>query len=381
VIRAASLILTQLVLLAASHLLLCARSSNAQSRDRSDPISGRIALIEPRGGLRIRQAKRGRLMNATEGMLVRRGYLLILNPLAKATIVCGDGKKRELTPGPQGCPCTLACTPAICGIRYEGSTIRATRGPDTNDSAFPVVISPRRTLVGNLRPAIRWAPVAGARANTTYKVILYGDGMRALWARDVISETRLAYPEAEPPLAAGQTYKVVVTTNGLSSQQDRSPGLGFTTLTADQARLLAAEETRERQLGLPETQTRFLIANLYASRELYSEAIDQLDNCDPAFANPAVISLIGDLYAVVGLNREAEKKYLQALASTPANDLDGLGSTHRNLAAVYENLGEFDRAIAQLKEAITVYRRSRNLHVAAVLFNDERRLRNPRSRK
>jgi hypothetical protein len=320
-------------------------------------------------------------MNATEGMLVRRGYLLILDPVAKATIVCGDGKKRELAPGPQGCPCTLPCTPAICGIRYEGSTIRATRGPDTNDSAFPVVISPRRTLLGNLRPAIRWAPLAGAKADTTYKVVLYGERMRVLWSRDVIAETRLAYPEAEPPLAAGQTYKVVVTTNGLSSQQDRSPGLGFTTLTPDQASLLAAEEIKERQLGLPETQTRFLIANLYASRELYSEAIEQLENCDPARENPAVISLIGDLYAEIGLNREAEKKYLQALALTPANDLDGLGSNHRNLATVYENLGEFDHAIAQLKEAITVYRRLRNLRVASVLLNDERRLKNPRSRE
>jgi hypothetical protein len=379
--RAVWLIRIQFALIASIHFFLCAGSASAQSRDRSDPISGRVALIEPTGGLKIRQAKRAGLMNATEGMLVRRGYLLILDAVAKATIICGDGKKRELAPGPQGCPCTLRCTPAICGIRYEGSTIRATRGPDTNDSAFPVVISPRRTLLGNLRPAIRWAPVAGAKADTPYKVILYGEGMRVLWARDVISETRLAYPETEPPLAAGQTYKVVVTTNGLSSQQERSPGLGFTTLTVDQARLLAAEEIKERQLGLPETQTRFLIANLYASRELYSEAIEQLENCDPARENPAVISLIGDLYAEIGLNREAEKKYLQALAITPANDLEGRASTHRNLAAVYENLGEFDKAIAQLKEAITVYRRLRNLRVTSVLLNDERRLRNPRSRE
>ncbi|HYV05946.1 MAG TPA: tetratricopeptide repeat protein [Blastocatellia bacterium] len=379
--RAASLKLTLFALLVSIHLFLGAGSVSAQSRDRSDPISGRVALIEPKGGLKIRQSKRAGLMNATEGMLVRRGYLLILDPVAKATIVCGDGKKRELAPGPQGCPCTLPCTPAICGIRYEGSTIRATRGPDTNDSAFPVVISPRRTLAGNLRPAIRWAPVAGAKADTTYNVTLYGEGMRVVWARDVISETRLAYPETEPPLAAGQTYKVVVTTNGLSSQQDRSPGLGFITLTADQASLLAAEEIKARQLGLPETQTRFLIANLYAARELYSEAIEQLENCDPARKNPAAISLIGDLYAEIGLNREAEKKYLQALALTPANDLDGLGSNHRNLATVYENLGEFDHAIAQLKEAITVYRRLRNLRVASVLLNDERRLKNPRSRE
>jgi len=379
--RVASLKLTLFALLVSIHLFLGAGSVSAQSRDRSDPILGRVALIEPKGGLKIRQAKRGGLMNATEGMLVRRGYLLILDPVAKATIVCGDGKKRELAPGPQGCPCTLPCTPAICGIRYEGSTIRATRGPDTNDSAFPVVISPRRTLLGNLRPAIRWAPLAGAKADTTYKVVLYGERMRVLWSRDVIAETRLAYPEAEPPLAAGQTYKVVVTTNGLSSQQDRSPGLGFTTLTPDQASLLAAEEIKERQLGLPETQTRFLIANLYASRELYSEAIEQLENCDPARENTAVISLIGDLYAEIGLNREAEKKYLQALAMTPANDLEGLGLIGKNLAQVYENLGMFDRAIARLREAGNAYQRLRNRAMVKALLKDERRLKEPRGHR
>jgi len=379
--RVASLKLTLFALLVSIHLFLGAGSVSAQSRDRSDPILGRVALIEPKGGLKIRQAKRGGLMNATEGMLVRRGYLLILDPVAKATIVCGDGKKRELAPGPQGCPCTQPCTPAICGIRYEGSTIRATRGPDTNDSAFPVVISPRRTLLGNPRPAIRWTPVAGAKADTTYEVILYGEGMRVLWSRDVIAETRLAYPEAEPPLSAGQTYKVVVTTNGLSSQQDRSPGLGFTTLTTDQASLLAAEEIKERQLGLPETQTRFLIANLYASRELYSEAIEQLENCDPARENPVVISLIGDLYAEIGLNREAEKKYLQALAMTPANDLEGLGLIGKNLAQVYENLGMFDRAIARLREARNAYQRLRNRAMVKALLKDERRLKEPRGQR
>ena len=83
--RAASLKLTLFALLVSIHLFLGAGSVSAQSRDRSDPISGRVALIEPKGGLKIRQSKRAGLMNATEGMLVRRGYLLILDSVAKAT--------------------------------------------------------------------------------------------------------------------------------------------------------------------------------------------------------------------------------------------------------------------------------------------------------
>ena len=156
--------------------------------------------------------------------------------------------------------------------------------------------------------------------------------MKVIWTKEVVSQTRLTYPNKEAPLTPGQTYKVVVTSDGLSSQQDHSPGLGFTTLTADQARGLADEEIKIKQMGLPETQTRFLISNLYAARELYAEAIEQLEDLYTTMKEPAVASMLGDLYAAIGLNREAEKKYLEALSLTSANDLEGLGSTWKNLA-------------------------------------------------
>src|SRR6185295_9573216 len=106
-----------------------------------------------------------------------------------------------------------------------------------------------------------------------------------------------------------------------------------------------------KRLRLPETQTRFLIANLYAAKELYAEAIEQLEALYPRMKEPAVVRMLGDLYAVIGLNREAEKKYLEALDLTPANDLDGLGAIQKDLARVYESLGILDRAIAGLAEA------------------------------
>jgi len=347
-----------------------------QSHD-TDPILGRVILIEPKqpkGALKVKEGKRVDPINAVEGMLVRRGYLLILNPTARATIICGDGKKRELAPGPQGCPCTKSCTPEVCGIRYDGSTISATRGPDTDAGLFPVVISPRKTMLRNLRPTIRWAPIAGAKDGTTYSVTLFGEGMKVVWSRDVTSETWLIYPDKEPSLTDGQTYKVVVTSNGLSSEQDHSPGLGFTVLTADQARALADDETKRKQLELPETQTRFLIANLYAGRELYAEAIEQLQELHTTMKEPAVTGMLADLYATIGLNREAAKWYLETLGMTPADDLEGVGVTRKSLAQVYENLGIYDKAMAQLKEAIKAYRRLGNTIMVHNLFNEERRL-------
>ncbi|HVG21040.1 MAG TPA: tetratricopeptide repeat protein [Blastocatellia bacterium] len=328
----------------------------------------------------VKQAKRVDPVNAAEGMLVRRGYILILDPAARAAVICGDGKLRQLPPGAHGCPCTQPCTPKVCGINYEGSTVGMTRGPDTDAGLFPAVISPRKTKLRDLRPAISWAPIAGAKEKTTYNVTLYGEPGKVIWTKDVVSATRLTYPDDEPPLKPGQTYKVVVTSEGQSSQQDRTPGLGFTTLTASQARALADEEIKIKELRLPKSQTGFLIANLYAAGELYSEAIGQLEDLYTNMKEAAVAGMLGDLYAAIGLNREAEKKYLEALGLIPANDLDGLGAIQKNLAQVYESLGIIDRARACLGEARKAYQRLGNRAIVNVLLEAERRLKKPRGR-
>lgn len=382
--RNTSQFIVQTGLLVSLFLFFGTGGVSAQSGNDAGPTSGRIIWIEPKtpkGILKVRQAMRGEMVDATEGMLVRRGYLLILDltstPNAKVTVICGDGKTRELVPGPQGCPCTKPCTPEVCGILYDHTRLGPTRGPDTDQGLFPVVISPRRTMLRDLRPTIRWTPIAGAKENTTYNVTLYGDGMKVIWSKDAISATRLAYPDKEPPLTPGQTYKVVVSTDGLSSQQDRSPGLGFTTLTADQARALADEENKRKQLKLPERQTRLLVANLYAARRLYAEAIEQSEDLYATMKEPAVARMLGDLYAAIGLNREAEKRYLAALDMTPASDFDGQGLIQRDLAQVYENLGIFDQAIARLEEAIKAYRRLGNKALLIALLNEKRRLKKP----
>jgi hypothetical protein len=334
-------------------------SVQAQSGDGASPTSGQIILIEPKGSLKVIQAKGQVPVEATKHMLVSRGNLLILDAKAKATVLCG-GKPYKLGPGFQPCPCTEPCRPEDCGIIYDGSRISSTRGPDTENSPYPVVISPRKTLVLNPRPAIRWTPISGANEDVTYKVILYGENMRVIWTRDVNGQTALAYPDKEPSLTPGHTYKVVVTAKGRSSDEDHSPGLGFTVLAESQRRALADEETKRRKLGLPEPQTRFLTAILYAGRELYSEAIEQLNELHATMREPAVARVLGDLHLLIGLNREAEKKYLEALKLQDPTDLEGMGLIQKNLAQAYENLGIFDHAIARLQEAIKAYERLGN---------------------
>jgi hypothetical protein len=367
----------RVALLVSISLLFGNYAIHAQSGNRLGPTSGRIISIEPKkpkGALKVIQANKLKPVEATEGMLVRRGQMLILEPKARALIICGDGKKRELAPGWHGSPCKKPCSPEVCGIRYDGSTIGATRGPDTDKGAFPVIISPRKTLLRNLRPTIGWSPIAGAKENTIYKVTLYGDNLKVIWTRNVIAETRLTYPDNEPSLMQGQIYKIIITADGLTSQQDDSPGLGFTTLTADKAQALADKENEKKKLGLPAVQTRFLISNLYAARKLYAEAIEELETLYTSMKEPAVARMLGDLYMAIGLNREAEKKYLQALSLTAANDLEGQGEVEKSLAQAYENLGILDQAIARLQKAIVVYRRLKNISMVNALLKDERRL-------
>jgi hypothetical protein len=353
----------------------------AQSGGSANPTVGRIMVIEPKGALKVRQSNRVKPVKASVGMPIRRGYMLILDPAGRAAVICGDGTKRQLLPGSHGSPCTKPCTPEVCGINYGDSTIGPTRGPDTAAGLFPVIIWPRKTMLRELRPTIRWSPIAGANETTTYNVTLYGDGMKVIWTKDVVSETRLAYPDDKPPLTPARDYIVVVTANGLSSQQDLSPGRGFTTLTEGQARMLADDEMKIKQIGLPETQTRFLAANLYATRELYGEAIERLENLYTTMKEPAVAGMLGDLYAAIGLNREAEKWYLEALDLTDATDLDGLGATQKNLAQVYENLGAFDRAIARLALARKAYQQLGNKAMVNALIKDELRLKKVRGRR
>jgi tetratricopeptide (TPR) repeat protein len=234
-------------------------------------------------------------------------------------------------------------------------------------------MSPRSTLVRNLRPEIRWAPIAGAKT-VTYRVTIYTESMRAVWSREVDSKTTLAYPEKEPALAPGRVYKVIVTAQGRSSEEENLPDLGFVTLTAEQSRAVERDEQKRKQLGLSEVTTRILIANLYAARELYAEANEQLERAHDAAKDAVVARKLGDLYMRVGLNREAEKKYIEALKLLDPEDLEETGVTQKNLATACEQLGIFDQAVARLEEAIKAYEQLGDSAAVEELRKQEQRL-------
>ncbi len=369
--------LLRVTLLGCISLLVGVSIVRAQSTDTTNPTVGRIILIKPpkpRGKLRVEFGKGVDPVDATEGRLIRRGDLLTLEASAEATIICGNGNTYNLIPGPQGCPCTSPCTTKVCGIMYGNTIIRSMRGGETNNSSFPVIISPRKTLLFSRRPTIRWAPVAGSNEKTKYKVTLYGENKRLIWSRETVSKSVLVYPDNAPSLIPGQTYLVVVSTDGKSSEQEDVPDTGFVLLKADKILPLSKEKTKIQKLNLPKAQTQFLTANLYSDEGLYAEAINEVESASKTMKEPAVIRMLGDLYLTVGLNREAEKRYLEALTLQPKNDLEEQAMTQVGLAQAYENLGVVDQAAIRLSEAIKIYERLGNSAMVENLKKQEQRL-------
>jgi hypothetical protein len=336
-----------------------------------DPQTGVIADIQPRqppGKLKVRQKRGETPADGTIGMPVRRGYLLTLAARARATVRCADDSTHELEVGPQPCPCTSAG-----GTQALGDLPRP-RGTDTANSAIPIIISPRGTLLLNTRPTLRWTAVPKSTSDAStvptapvYRVSIYTDNMKLVWSKEGIKKTELAYPSDMPELAPGD-YLLMVSTDTGSSDQENGAGHGFTVLPkcSDRparngnpqclAKQVRDKEKRLRQLNLPNDSTRLLIANLYASNELYAEAIEELNEVLNTAKTPAVMRQLGGLYASIGLNREAEKTYSEALKLLQAeNDPEGQALTLYALALTYETLGILDQAQMKYDEAIKAY--------------------------
>lgn len=350
--RSNSRLLAQSVLLLCLCLLLEVNEMQAQSDENRGPDTGRIMQIDPKGGLKIIQARGRKPVTAEVYMPVHKGNILILNPNTTASVVCGDGNRRKLEPGYHPCPCKDPCPPSICGSNSD--RIMSAR-PTANKDLFPVVRSPRATLLMNLRPTIRWIAINGANENTIYKVIIYGENMEEIWTEVVRAKTSLAYPDNKPSLTPGQNYKVVITSEGRSSEEDHAPGLGFTTLKQKQAQELGRKEQKIKARGFPDMQTRFLISILYDSEGLYTEAIEQLEGLYNYAKEPVVARVLGNLYSAIGLGRDAEKYYLESLQRQDPEDLEGVALTQKELANIYEHLGIFDEAVRRLEEAIKAY--------------------------
>jgi predicted negative regulator of RcsB-dependent stress response len=280
------------------------------------------------------------------GTPLRRGDLLRLESTGSATVACADLKLATIASGVSGYPCQAAPkTPLV----YEGALLTPTRG-DSGSGEYPRIVSPRRTKLIDPHPVLRWQPLSEAR---TYKVSLQG----ANWSAEVSGAHEVPYPADAPALQPGVNYRLVVTSGDRSSSEEPGAGLAFTLATAEEVRSIREAEARIRSLGLAETATALLVANVYATNGLHAEAIEGLERL-PGPQEPAVLRLLGDLYIAVGLNQLAEERYTAALTrSETLNDIEGQAQAHHALGRIFGALGNPDDARRHFSNALTLYDR------------------------
>jgi hypothetical protein len=311
------------------------------------PLAGVHLVVAVQGPVSLKREGWSAYAPVLFGTTLRYGDLLRLDASAQATVVCADLSLRRVPSGVGGVPCPVAQVE----LDYNGSRVNPTRSNPSGD--FPLVVAPRKTKLLNPRPTLRWTPVAGT---TRYTVSVRGP--KVTWSTEVNSGTEVVYPDTAPALLAGATYKVTVVAGNRSSDEEPLPGLGFTLLNTDEAREVRAAETKIRALGLADTPTRLLLANLYASRErqLYAEAIAQLEGLATTAQEAAVPRTLGDLYLTLGLNRLAEERYLQAFArSESAGDMEGQALAQHALGRIDEVLGNPGESAQRLRKAMELY--------------------------
>lgn len=283
------------------------------------------------------------------GTGLQAGDLVHLGESSRAQVVCSDLTLHDVPTGVGGVPCPAS---RVVLRRTDGSLINATRGWPS-DGSFPVVLSPRKTKLISDRPTLRWSPVKGP---TAYRVMVRGDG---LYWWTVTSATGVVYPETAPRLESGVNYKLIVEANDRSSSDESGLGLGFSVLSSKDKKIVFEEQKQIENLGLPAGPTQFLVAHLYADHGLYAEAIERLEMISQTFKAAAVKRLLGDLYMEVGLARQAEGDYLNALdLSRAENDDEGQMLIHKSMAYICEQiLGNKETASQHLNATLDLARK------------------------
>jgi Flp pilus assembly protein TadD len=327
---------------------------------QADPTVGRVISIEPArppGKLRVKQGRTEQAADATLGMTVRRGQVLTLAADARAAIYCPDGKTYDLKPGQsQGSPCTAPSR----GLVYNRGVIPGSRGHNTSRGDFPAVLSPRKGFLLTTRPTIRWSPVTSLRPGEViaYSVTVTTEAGEQVWRREAVTGTELDYPADAPRLARGESYEIIVQFGRKSSAQEAAADVGFTVVTDTDAKALRDAESAARLLKLPEPQKRLVVADLYASQELFSEAIEMLTALTKTLKEPAVLRLLGDIYAASGLHPEAVTQYEEALTLPQiGTDLEGQALTLAALGRSYDELGNTEQANSRFASAVEIYRK------------------------
>ncbi|MCU0543918.1 MAG: tetratricopeptide repeat protein [Oscillatoriaceae cyanobacterium Prado104] len=225
------------------------------------------------------------------------------------------------------------------------------RGP--LDILIPYIISPRRTLLLNDRPKLRWNKVPGVN---TYTVSLV-KGDRATW-ETTVNGNEVIYP-GTPQLEPGIEYVLVVKAeNGRTSEEEKLPDRSFRVLPTAQKQFVngAIEQINDRPIA--GTTKALQRAYFYIGAGLKAEAIETLEALvATGFQEVVAYRKLGDLYWEEGVTLLAESNYLKAheLASA-AKDIGEQAQLEEALGDLYGAIGEKQEAVRWLVQAINSHK-------------------------
>jgi hypothetical protein len=309
-------------------------------------------LVEVQGDVWLRRAGWGEFVPAGFGIAVFPGDLLRVDAGSVASVFCGDEASWE--GGPEalsddgmehGIPCRAGRPPRpwtdVAALRAEG------------DGSHPYIVQPRNTALLNDRPQIRWHEID---TEATYIItIIAEDGKE----RSSFEATGGAsdWPSDWPPLEVNATYLLRISPKGKSSQDEStSAGQGFWLLDTDEAEEVREREGRLRAQSLPVTAIDLVVAELYLSHGMRSEAISLLEGVVRRDGTPAVYISLGCVYLEVGVALEAKESFDQALIAAQASgELEAEAEAHVGLGLSIRLLGDESDALQQFESARDLY--------------------------
>lgn len=278
------------------------------------------------------------------GLTLKSEDTLIISPNASISVYCSNLKPVEFKQ--QGTyKVSDKCPTGQAVIQRSNSNNRRLRGDNQSEEArakLPYLISPRETNILTSTPLLRWNQVSGT---TAYTVQI------RRWKEET-NETEITY--SGEPLKEGRRYRVTIITNNGAKEEET---VGFTLLDKDTQEKVLNEVKTINQLTLSTEEKSIILAQLYRSYELYSDAINVLEDLIKQGSQTLIVyQLLGETYLDTKLPQLAKNPYEKALqlaigtenVSVQADIQKGLGET-------YNSFGNNDEAVKWLEKAKANY--------------------------
>lgn len=321
-------LLSTLIVLLATACQPLPSTAPVAGRQASDQPTTSTALAEPgelpnilvltNANVAVRR-RGGAFLPATLGTELAPGDLVQVKA-GEAAIFCGAEANWESSPLPltvgqdAGIPCGAGRLPRL--YPHLSTLLLASRGVTTSTAIAPtlLVLSPRSGWVIDNRPSLVWEEIAGA---TSYTVTLESDDGQK--RPPVLADSSpLPYPATWSPLEGlGASYQVVVTANNGVESDPETPGFSL----IEEPDPLQAKIARLRQRPLPDPALTILLAELYLTENLRSEAVALLTALPDADQLAAVQNLRGETYLNMGLIDQSAASYTQLLTLAQAQGL------------------------------------------------------------